>query len=58
MQPGDLQSYVRFMKERLFDHVDIPPGAWHVPDGTLPQGVRGWVGGRGGGVGGWVGGWG
>ena len=25
MQPEELQSYVRFMKEHLFDHVDIPP---------------------------------
>ena len=36
MQPDELQSYVRFMREHLFDHVDIPPGNWHVPDGTLP----------------------
>ncbi len=35
MQPDELQSYVRFMKEHLFDHVDIPAGSWHVPDGTL-----------------------
>jgi len=35
MQPDALQSYVRFMREHLFDHVDIPSGAWHVPDGTL-----------------------
>jgi hypothetical protein len=40
MDPGALQSYVRFMRERLFDHIDIPPGAWHVPDGTLPAEVR------------------
>ncbi|HEY3392394.1 MAG TPA: glucosamine-6-phosphate deaminase [Lacipirellulaceae bacterium] len=36
MQPDELQSYVRFMREHLFDHVDIAPGNWHVPDGTLP----------------------
>jgi glucosamine-6-phosphate deaminase len=36
MQPNELQSYVRFMREHLFDLVDIPPGNWHVPDGTLP----------------------
>ena len=36
MQPDELQSYVRFMREHLFDHVDIPPGNLHVPDGTLP----------------------
>ena len=23
------------MREHLFDHVDIPAGQWHVPDGTL-----------------------
>jgi glucosamine-6-phosphate deaminase len=36
MQPNELQSYVRFMREHLFDLVDIKPENWHVPDGTLP----------------------
>jgi glucosamine-6-phosphate deaminase len=36
MQPHELQSYVRFMREHLFDRVDIPAGNCHVPDGTLP----------------------
>src|SRR3954468_5190905 len=36
MQPNELQSYVRFMREHLFDLIDIPQGKWHVPDGTLP----------------------
>lgn len=36
MQPEDLQSYVRFMREHLFDHIDIKPGNYHVPDGTVP----------------------
>jgi glucosamine-6-phosphate deaminase len=36
MQPNELQSYVRFMREHLFDLVDIPADNWHVPDGTLP----------------------
>ncbi len=36
MQPGELQSYVRFMREHLFDLADIPAGQWHVPDGTIP----------------------
>lgn len=36
MEPDAVQSYVRFMREQLFDHVDIPSGNWHVPDGTLP----------------------
>jgi glucosamine-6-phosphate deaminase len=35
MQPGELQSYVRFMREHLFDHIDINPKHAHVPDGTL-----------------------
>jgi glucosamine-6-phosphate deaminase len=35
MQPHELQSYVRFMRENLFDLVDIVPGNWHVPDGTI-----------------------
>ncbi|MDJ1496113.1 glucosamine-6-phosphate deaminase [Cytophagaceae bacterium DM2B3-1] len=35
MQPDALQSYVRFMKEFLFDHVDIPVQNYHIPDGTL-----------------------
>jgi glucosamine-6-phosphate deaminase len=36
MQPEDVQSYVRFMKEHLFNHIDIPVGQAHVPDGTVP----------------------
>jgi glucosamine-6-phosphate deaminase len=35
MQPNELQSYVRFMKEHLFDLVDIDPNNAHVPDGTI-----------------------
>lgn len=35
MQPQELQSYVRFMREHLFDLVDIAPGNWHMPDGTI-----------------------
>ena len=37
MQPHDLQSYVRFMNEHLFDHVDIDKENIHIPDGTLPK---------------------
>ena len=37
MQPMELQSYVRFMREYLFDHVDIPPEQVHIPDGTIPR---------------------
>ena len=37
MRPNELQSYVRFMSEHLFDHVDIDPGNVHVPDGTVAE---------------------
>lgn len=35
MNPQAEQSYVRFMKEYLFDHVDIKPENIHIPDGTI-----------------------
>ncbi len=35
MQPQELQSYVRFMNEHLFDHIDIDHANVNVPDGTL-----------------------
>ena len=35
MHPDSLQSYVRFMREHLFDHIDIPAKNIHIPDGTL-----------------------
>lgn len=38
MQPSELQSYVRFMREHLFDLLDIPPENINIPDGTLPEG--------------------
>jgi glucosamine-6-phosphate deaminase len=37
MPPDSLQSYVRFMHEYLFDHVDIRPENVHIPDGTVPE---------------------
>ena len=37
MNPDSLQSYVRFMHEHLFDHIDIPKAQIHIPDGTLPK---------------------
>lgn len=37
MQPDSLQSYVRFMGEHLFDHIDIDPKNIHIPEGTLPK---------------------
>lgn len=36
MQPEARQSYVRFMREYLFDHIDIPQENIHIPDGSLP----------------------
>lgn len=35
MEPDSVQSYVRFMREQLFDHIDIPVSNYHIPDGTL-----------------------
>jgi len=35
MQANNLQSYVRFMNEYLFDHIDIPKENIHIPDGTV-----------------------
>lgn len=35
MEPDSVQSYTRFMKEQLFDQVDIPVTNYHIPDGTL-----------------------
>ena len=35
MQPTAVQSYVTFMYENLFSHVDIPKENVHIPDGTL-----------------------
>lgn len=37
MQPEQLQSYDRFMREFLFDHIDIPEENIHIPDGTLER---------------------
>ena len=37
MQPDTLQSYVRFMRENLFDHIDIPEENINIPDGSLKE---------------------
>ncbi len=37
MQPDAIQSYVRFMYEHLFDHIDIKKENVHIPDGTLKK---------------------
>ncbi|MFD2248356.1 glucosamine-6-phosphate deaminase [Pontibacter ruber] len=36
MLPTAVQSYVTFMHENLFDHIDIRRENIHIPDGTLP----------------------
>src|ERR1700744_536061 len=35
MQPTAVQSYVTFMNENLFDHIDIDKANVHIPNGTL-----------------------
>ena len=35
IQPASQQSYVRFMNEHLFDHIDIDKKNIHIPDGTI-----------------------
>ncbi len=37
IEPDALQSYNRFMKVHLFDHIDIDINNTHVPDGTLDK---------------------
>lgn len=37
IEPNSLQSYVRFMNEHLFDHLDIPDNQVHIPDGTISE---------------------
>ncbi len=37
MNPQELQSYVRFMQEHLFNHIDIPKKNINIPDGTLAK---------------------
>ncbi|MDG2185591.1 MAG: glucosamine-6-phosphate deaminase [Mariniblastus sp.] len=37
IQPNELQSYVRFMHEHLFDHIDIPAENINIPDGSLDK---------------------
>lgn len=37
IDPDSLQSYVRFMKEHLFNHIDIPKKNIHIPDGTIAK---------------------
>lgn len=41
MQPNAEQSYVTFMNDKLFNHVDIPKENINIPDGTLDIGAIG-----------------
>ena len=36
IHPDRSQSYQRWMREHLFDHVNVPTRNIHIPDGTLP----------------------
>jgi glucosamine-6-phosphate deaminase len=37
MKPDAAQSYVTFMNENLFDHIDIDKANVHIPDGTVEK---------------------
>ncbi|MGB5698489.1 glucosamine-6-phosphate deaminase [Muriicola sp.] len=37
MEQDSIHSYVRFMREHLFDHIDIKKENIHIPDGTLEK---------------------
>ncbi|PKQ44183.1 glucosamine-6-phosphate deaminase [Confluentibacter flavum] len=37
MEPDSVNSYVRFMKEQLFNHIDILPENYNIPDGLLSK---------------------
>uniref|UniRef100_A0A2B4RLE8 Putative glucosamine-6-phosphate deaminase-like protein BT-0258 n=1 Tax=Stylophora pistillata TaxID=50429 RepID=A0A2B4RLE8_STYPI len=37
MAPESTKSYVYFMKQHLFNHIDIPAENYHIPDGNLSK---------------------
>jgi glucosamine-6-phosphate deaminase len=37
LDPGSLHSYHRYMRENLFDHVNVPESQIHIPRGDLPR---------------------
>ncbi len=37
MDPGSIHSYHRFMRENLFDHLDLAPEDIHIPPGNLAR---------------------
>jgi len=38
LSPDHARSYHRFMREHLFDHLDIPESQIHIPSGSIPRG--------------------
>ncbi len=37
MEPGSIHSFRRYMRENLFDQINIPPENVHVPRGDIPR---------------------
>jgi len=37
MDSGSIHSYHRYMRENLFDHINIPDGNIHIPRGDVPR---------------------
>ncbi len=37
IEPDSLQSYHRFMRENLFDHINVDPENIHIPDGNISR---------------------
>ncbi len=37
MRPGSIHSYHRYMRENLFDHINIPAAQQHIPRGDLAE---------------------
>lgn len=37
MEPQSIHSYVRYMRENLFNHINVKPGNIHIPRGDVPR---------------------
>src|SRR6266567_220697 len=37
MDPESIHSYHRYMRENLFDHINVRPENIHIPNGTVPR---------------------
>ncbi|HET6761562.1 MAG TPA: glucosamine-6-phosphate deaminase, partial [Gemmatimonadaceae bacterium] len=37
MRPDSIHSYHRFMRENLFNHINVKPGNIHIPHGDVPR---------------------